>query len=437
VRWGRAAAGTLAAIALLASACAKRVAPPVPEGEDYVFPAAGPGEVTAAESKALREAWRDVLGGDPVSAVRRYETLLKRHPGLAPAEVGRAYASLRAGRVDEAAAGFAAVLERRPGDVAALVGAGSAAVRRGDLDGALGFYRRAQGEAPEDALVRKRVAALKLQVTERRMGLAQEALDRGDPEAAAREYAAALEAAPEVAGVRLALAELLVARGDLAGAAAVLEGDPSGDRPAALRRADLLARQQDFAGALEAYRALLARDPSDEAARQGETSAREALEMLSMPEEYRKIADAPRVTRAELAALLSVRVRALGRVAPGEPRVAVDIGGSWAREHVARVLALGIMDPYPNHTFQPGAVVRRVELARAASRALDRLGVARAGAPAPSDMSPSHLDYDAVERVLGAGLMGLGASSAFEPWRPVSGREAIEVVDGVERLASP
>jgi hypothetical protein len=95
------------------------------------------------------------------------------------------------------------------------------------------------------------------------------------------------------------------------------------------------------------------------------------------------------------------------------------------------------MDPYPNHTFQPGAVVRRVELARAASRALDRLGVPRAGAPTPVDMSRSHLDYDAVERVLGAGLMGLGASSAFEPWRPVSGREAIDVVDGVERLASP
>jgi tetratricopeptide (TPR) repeat protein len=437
VRWNRAAACALAAVCLLALACAKRVAPPVPEGEDYVFPAVAPGEVTTAESKALREAWRDVLGGDSGSALRRYEKLLARHPGLAPAEVGRAFASLRAGRVDEAAAGFAAVLERRPGDVAALVGAGSAAVRRGDADGALGFYRRAQREAPEDPLVRKRVAALKLQVTERRMGLAQEALQRGEPEAAAREYAAALEAAPEVAGVRLALAELLVARGDLAAAAAVLERDPSGDRPAALRRADLLAQQQDFAGALEAYRGLLARDPSDETARQGEKSAREALEMLSMPEEYRKIADAPRVTRAELAALLSVRVRSLGRVAPGEPRVAVDIGGSWAREHVARVLSLGIMDPYPNHTFQPGAVVRRVELARAASRALDRLGVPRAGAPTPVDMSRSHLDYDAVERVLGAGLMGLGASSAFEPWRPVSGREAIDVVDGVERLASP
>ena len=72
MRGGQAAACALAAIALLTGACAKRVAPPVPEGEDYVFPAIAPGEVTAAESKALREAWKDVLGGDSASAVRRY-----------------------------------------------------------------------------------------------------------------------------------------------------------------------------------------------------------------------------------------------------------------------------------------------------------------------------------------------------------------------------
>ncbi|HEX9186474.1 MAG TPA: S-layer homology domain-containing protein, partial [Vicinamibacteria bacterium] len=119
----------------------------------------------------------------------------------------------------------------------------------------------------------------------------------------------------------------------------------------------------------------------------------------------------------------------------GEPRVAVDIASSWAREFVARALALGLVDVYPNHTFQPGAFVRRVDLARAVARGLDRLGWASAAAPAPSDMSRSHLDYVAVERVLGAGLMGLGPSGAFEPWRAVSGREAVEVVDALARLS--
>jgi tetratricopeptide (TPR) repeat protein len=433
-RGGVAAALGVVAV-VLAGGCAKRVAVPVPEGETYVFPAAAPNEVSADELKALREAWRDVLTGDTAAAVRRYEKLLRRRPGLVPARTGLGYARLRAGRLEEAASAFAGVLGERPEDVAALVGAGSAASRRGDVDAAVGFYRRAQAVAPDDAVVRGRLTTLKLQATERRMGLAQAALARGEPETAVREYQGALEAAPEVAEVRLALADLLAARGDAPGAIAVLEGDPSGDRQVGLRWAELLLGQQEFARAAEVYRGLLARDPGDASARAGEKAAREGLERLSMPEEYGRIAEAPRVTRADLAALVAVRVRALQRLGPGEPRVAVDISMSWAREQVARVLALGIMDVYPNHTFQPGALVRRVDLARAAARTLDALGWARSPGPAPSDMSPSHLDYDAVGRALGAGLMALTPSGAFEPWRPVSGSEAIEVVEAMARLA--
>jgi tetratricopeptide (TPR) repeat protein len=414
--------------------CAKRVAPPVPQGEDYLFDAPAPGEVSSHEAAELRAAWSEVIAGDPASAARRYEKLLTRRPGLAAARTGLAFARLRAGRLEEASSGFDAVLKDHPDDLAALVGAASAAVRRGEADAALGFYRRAQSVAPEDALVRKRLAALRLQVTERRMGQAQASLERGDADTAAREYAAALEAAPEVAGVRLTLADLLASRGDVPGALAVLEADPSGDRQVALRRAALLMQQQEFARAVEVYRGLLVRDPADEEARAGEKRAREGQDMLSMPEEYRRIPEAPRVTRADLAALVAVRVGALRRAGPGEPRVAVDISGSWARESIVRVLALGIMEPYPNHTFQPGATVRRVDLARAAARTLDRLGFSRGAAPAPSDMSRSHLDYDAVERVLAAGLMGLSAQGAFEPWRPVSGSEAIDVVDAVARV---
>lgn len=420
---------------VLAVACAKRVVPPPPEGEDYVSPLAAPGEVSAGEARELRSAWLDVLAGDPAAAARRYEKLLKRRPALFPAQVGLGYARLRAGRAAEAAAVFEAVLASRPDDVPALVGAGSTAFRGGDLDAAIGLYRRAQAVAPDDPLVRKRLGALRLQATERRMSLAQAALERGDAETAAREYTGALEAAPEVAGVRIALADLLVARGDVPGALALLEADPSGDRQAALRRGGLLMEQQEFGPAAEVYRDLLARDPGDEAARAGERAARTGLELLSLPEEYRRLPEAERITRADLAALVVVRVRALGRAGAGEPRVAVDIGTSWAREYVARALALGIMEVYPNHTFQPEAIVRRVDLARAAARALERLGWPRSAASAPADMSRSHLDYAAVERVLGAGLMSLSASGAFEPWRVVSGREAVEVVDALARLS--
>ena len=432
------AAAILAAAAVLtAAACAKRVAVPVPAAEDYVFPAPAAGELPAADAKALRAAWTDVLAGDAARAERRLERL--RRPGAPRPSVATAlgYARLRAGRAEDAAAVFGAVLDRAPSYVPALVGAGSSASRRGDEEAALAYYRRAQAQAPDDAVVRKRAGSLKLAVTEKRMARAQAAVEANDPASAEGEYRAVLAVAPEVAPVRLALAGLLVGRGETRAAADVLGADGTGDHAAALRRAGLLVDLGDFDGAEAAYGALLTRDGGDAAARAGLASAREAREAAAMPEEYRRIPSASRVTRADLAALVATRVMALRRVGPGEPRVAVDISSSWAREPIATVLALEVMDVYPNHTFQPGATVRRVDLAQCAAQVLDRLRWPRAAAPAPADMPRSHLDYDAVERALGAGVMTLSADGSFEPWRPVSGREAIEVVDAVARLVSP
>jgi Flp pilus assembly protein TadD len=415
--------------------CAPRVAPPIPEGEDYVRPAPASVEVSADETRKLEEAWRKVLAGDAAAAARDYERLLGRHRGLVPAQTGLAYAQLRAGRPTEAARLFSSVLERRPEYVSALVGAGSAAFRMGDPDRALGYTRRAFEVEPSNPVVRKRLGALKLQVAESHIAAAEAARAADDPGAATEAYGAALEAAPELATVRLDLAELLAGRGDVSGAVTVLEADPSGDRQVSLRLGTLLLRDGRAEDARTVFRRLLARDPTDAEAARGERAAQDALDFAAQPEEYRRIADASQVTRADFAALLAVRVTALAHEATSASTVAVDISASWAREHIATILGLGIMDVYPNHTFQPGATMRRGDVARAVARVLDRLGVpSSAPGPTPTDMGPSHLDREAVVRVVGAGLMALGPGGAFEPWRPVSGREAVDIVEALVAL---
>ncbi len=431
------AAARLAACAGLAAlaACATHVAPKLPEGQDFVYAAPLPGELPANETAALEAAWRDVLAGDTKHAVARYEKLLQRHPGSLAAKTGLGYARLRTGETARAQGAFLDVLSKRPEDVPALVGMGSTAVRNGDTEGAIALYKRAAVAAPDDAVVRKRLASLKLQVTERRMLEAQAALERKDEDAAVVAYRRALDVAPEVTGVRLALSELLASRGERAAAIELLEADASGERQTLLQLGGLLEQEKEYARALDVYTRLLAHGPGDEEARAGQRRAREGAEAMAMPQEYQAIPEAARVSRADLAALIAVRVPLLRRAGAGEPRVAVDISGSWARDQIARVLALGLMDLYPNHTFQPGAIVRRVDLARSAARTLDLLHWPAGAAPAPADMSRSHLDWDVVERVLAAGLMGLSADGAFEPWRPVSGRETIDVVDAVARLS--
>jgi tetratricopeptide (TPR) repeat protein len=215
----------------------------------------------------------------------------------------------------------------------------------------------------------------------------------------------------------------------------VLEADPSEDRAVLSRLGSLLMQLKQYERALDAWRRILARDPRDAEALKRSREAIAAIEFAKMPEEYQRIPIAPRISRADLAALISVKIPQLAKVAPHEPKVAIDISGSWAREHIVSMLALDVMDVYPNHSFQPGAIVRRGDLARAAARVLD-LFRARSGngATSPTDMARANLYYDAALRLVGVGLMGLTAEGAFEPWRPVTGQEAVEVISGVARL---
>jgi tetratricopeptide (TPR) repeat protein len=424
-------------LAVGASACAKPAAPRAPEAEGFVFPFARVGESNADEQKRLAAAWKDVVSGDPARAERAYAKLLERHSAFIPAETGLAYSRLRMGRTPEAVAGFHSILGRRASYLPALAGAAIAARRMGDAEAAFGFYRRAQAEAPSDPQIARGLAEMKLQVTERRVAAGRSALAAGRPEAAIAAYRSALEAAPELGALRLELATLLVERSDVAGAVALLEADPSGDRQVALREAELLVGERDYNRALEVYRRLLARDARDEDALRGSRQVREALELLRMPEEYRRIPGLPRLTRADLAALVAAKVTALSRLGAGAPKVAIDISGSWAREHIVRLLALDLMELYPNHTFQPAAVVRRGDLARVVQRILDAFKYPAAAAPTLSDMTRGNLLYYTAARVVGAGLMDLTPAGAFEPWRPVSGEDAVRVIEGLVRLVGP
>lgn len=429
----RTAAFAFLAAALVTSGCARPSVPRSHEGEDYLFPTSRPGELRPAEAQGVEKAWRHVLAGNPGAAEKAFRKLLLRRPGLLPAETGLAYARLRAGRVIEAGNGFEAALARRPEYLPALMGSAAVAVRRGELERALELYRRAGAVAPDDGRARRRLAEVKLRLTERRVAEARKALDDGDSAGAIGAYRQALDAAPEVAGLRLALADLLLGEGDPGGAAEALAADPVGDRQTRLRLAEVLSGLGEYERALDTLRMILAKDPRDPEARMRAREVREALTLSQLPEEYRRIPAAGRVSRAELAALVSINVTILARLPPGEPKVAVDIAGSWARNHIARLLAQDVMDLFPNHTFQPGLSVRRGDLARASARVLELAGMPWKPGPAPIDMAPANLAYEAAVRVVGTGLMELSPEGAFEPGRVVTGREALDVVEALAR----
>src|SRR5205823_1914462 len=119
----------------------------------------------------------------------------------------------------------------------------------------------------------------------------------------------------------------------------------------------------------------------------------------------RAIGQAPQVTRADLAALIGVRLAPLLQQ-PSRRRDAAlitDVRNNWAAAWIMSVARAGVMEPYANHAFQPRTLVRRVDLAQAVMHLLTRIAVTSPAAAKSwqsarirfSDLSAGHLAYPA------------------------------------------
>ena len=196
-------------------------------------------------------------------------------------------------------------------------------------------------------------------------------------------------------------------------------------------------------GALSAYEQARAIDPAEvpEAAL---ARLRGAAAIAKLPPEYREIPTVAGVTRADIAALIGVRLEAL--IAQARPRQAIitDIRGHWAQPWITPVVRAGIMDTLVNYEFEPKRQVRRGELATTVSRVLLLIGAVKpdlvkklVGARVTiGDVPSTHLSYPAVAVAVASGVMPL-ANGNFELLRGVSGAEAMDIITRLEALARP
>jgi hypothetical protein len=143
-------------------------------------------------------------------------------------------------------------------------------------------------------------------------------------------------------------------------------------------------------------------------------SLKAAANTTAVPEGLRDIAAAPTVTRAQLAGLIGTRLNDLVTRAPRRaPAIVTDVEGHWAAAWIVPVAQTGIMEVFSNHTFQPGATVRRGELAQAVSQLLPlalagrvaQLTQWQAARPAFPDVAVANLYYRAAALAVTAGIM--------------------------------
>jgi tetratricopeptide (TPR) repeat protein len=448
--WATSASAFVVILLTLSAACAPRpvVLPPTtpPKFPDFIFPAAPAGLGTPAALERHDLAWRWLQAGDPRAAERHFNAALKEAEGFYPAEAGLGYAALARKDHKGAAQHFDHAVVANPRYAPALAGRGEALLALGEREMALESFEAALNADSRLETLRSRVEVLRFRGLQDDLAEARKLADSGRLREARTAYEAAITASPQSPFLYRELAIVERRDGDLTAALThaqeAAELDPNDSRSQILI-GEIHESQRDFTKAVDAYSAALAIEPSEELSNRIE-DLRERAAFDAMPAEYRTIESSPTVSRAQLAALLGVRLdEVLKRSRSRNAVVMTDTRGHWALPWVLSTVRAGLMEVYPNHTFQPETLVRRGDLALAASRALSAIAAdnprlaaswrnARRQFP---DVSPGHLSYPAASLVVESGVMTTFEDGSFQLGRPVAGSEAVAAVRALEAFA--
>ena len=442
----------LAAVVCLSACAPKTVLPaPVvtaPMFPDLMRPAVPPAMADSPAAESASRGWAFLQAGDLRTAEREFAAALKTMPAFYPAEASLGYLELARKDAKAALPHFDRALElnARHDDVAAFLGRGAALLALNREADALGAFEGALAADPSQTELARRVEVLRFRTVEQGLARARGAAAGGRLDEAAQAYTAAIASSPDSAFLYRELAGVERQKGDADAAlehfrkAAAL--DP-GDAKSLAQIGEILEAGGDFDGAAKAYTDAHAIEPSaDLNTRLAGLRARSALARL--PAEYRAIDESAQITRADLAALIGIRLgRMLSSARRPDAALITDVRNNWAATWIMSVARAGIMEPFPNHAFQPRTVVRRTDLAQAVARVLARIAAQNPGRGKAwetarlkfSDLSPSHLAYPAASVAVASGVMKIAGDNGFQPSRAVTGAEAIEAIAALEALA--
>ncbi len=441
-------AAVLTAVAL--AGCAKKApvapAPGAPRYPDFVEPAIPPGTAPPEIVERHEAGWRWLQAGDLRNAERSFNAVVKVAPDFYPSEAGLGYVALAHKDEKAALAHFDRAVAVNPRYAPALAGRGDALLAAGQKDLAVESFQAALAADASLAALASRIEVLRFQAARSNVDAAQKAAAAGRLAEARDGYLRAIAASPQSAFLHRELAVVERRDGNLPAALErarmAVELDPN-DARSLVVLGEIYEAQQDYAKASDAYANALAMEPS-EALENRIEEIRTKAAFDAMPEEYRSIERSPAVNRAQLAALFGVQLDELIKSAGRRNAVVItDMRGNWAAPWIMAVARAGLMEVYPNHTFLPAALVRRGDLARAASHALSLIASrnprlasswrdARRKFP---DVSPGHLDYPAASLAVEAGVMSTLEQGTFQLSRPVTGPEALAAVKKLEELS--
>jgi tetratricopeptide (TPR) repeat protein len=450
-RHGVAAAVVAVVLAAAAFACTRKVmvtvpAVTTPRFPEFVRPTVPPSFANTPVASGEERGWAFLQSGDLRNAEREFSTALKLAPTFYPAEASLGYVELARQDAKAALPRFDRALEARQNDVGSLIGRGQALVALDRSGEAIAAFEAAVAADPSLTELARRVEVMRFRGAEQTVGRARRAARDGRLDEAIQSYRAAIATSPDSPFLYREFGAVELRKGQtddaLASFRKAVTLDPS-DGISYAQIGEILESRNDFEAAERAYTDALANGAgSAVTARLEALRARAARSRL--PAEYRALDQAAQITRADLAALIGVRLAPLlESVARSDAALMTDVRNHWAADWIFAVARAGVMEPFDNHAFQPRTIVRRIDLAQAVAHLLPQAGVRTPARVKEweearlrfSDLSVSHLAYPAASAAVASGVMKTAGDDAFQPSRPVTGPEAIEAIGRLETLA--
>jgi len=317
---------------------------------------------------------------------------------------------------------------------------------RGEPLKTFALARALLGHWPDNAWLRVRHASLKSSITEDYMKAAAEARLGNRRNAYIEALEEAARYSPEISALRLEIADFYRSEGDYESALPHLEAVAGGQlqrEEALMKLAEAYENLQRVDQALLIYHQLQELRPADQELENRVAKLKDRFRTIDLPQRFKNIYFKENLNREDLAALIGHYFTGHLELS-GMPIIITDIGGSYAREDIVKVVTAGIMEMRPDHTFDRFTPLSRAGTATVLYKLysyLDSLGALAAKLPmdpesAASDILPIHRDYEIISFVVRRDLLKLDETGNFNPTQPVSPGELLLALNRILSVVS-
>lgn len=399
-------------------------------------------ELSLDERILTEEAWSQLKQGRGKKAKKTISKMGTESPFY---YVGMGYVSFLLNNLTESEEYFKQALKNYPDMVLAHMGLAQLYQKTGRGDLAFVEFREILKGEPENVWAQQSYEILKERKTAEALDEGRSSLSRNDREKSKEAFLKALYYSPQSTEAHLALAEIYRDEKNLENAIVHLKA-ASKNEPGNLDilkiYGETLFEAKDYARSLEIYETILEAEPKNKAVQTRVKALKNRLGIFELPSQYEAIPASESISKEEVAALIAVKFKDVLEESEAKPPIIIDISTSWASKYILKTTSLGILDVYSNHTFQPKKIITRAEMADILYRLINHLKRKnyRIIPQIPpekihiSDVSPDNYYYQPILRIISYDIMNLSADRTFNPELPVSGQEAIRLLDIISAL---